>query len=242
MKTRAALCFGGGKPWTVVDVDVDPPRAEEVQVRMVYAGLCHSDEHLRLNDMKPPKELMEMTGMIAPYPTIGGHEGAGIIESVGPGVTALSPGDHVATSFIPSCGQCRWCGNGMQFLCDRGIATMGGPMVSDRTFRYRHEGEPINRMAQLGTFSECMVCHDSSVVKIDRDVPLQIAAVVSCGVATGYGSAVDRGGIRPGETVVVIGCGGVGSGALIGAKAAGAGRMIAGGPVEFTTEMATALG
>jgi NDMA-dependent alcohol dehydrogenase len=240
--TQAAVCFGPGEDWKVVDVELRDPTAFEVQVRLCYAGLCHTDEHLRLGDLDLPDEAVQELGGTGMYPTVGGHEGSGIVEAVGSGVRTLQPGDHVATSFVPSCGTCHWCATGRQNLCDLGVHVLGGPMIDDRTWRYFHEGQPLNRVSQLGTFARKMVCHEKSLVKIDADVPLRTAALISCGVATGYGSAVNRGGTKPGDVVVIVGCGGVGSGALLGAIAAGARRVVGVDPIAYKREHAMSLG
>ena len=128
-------------------------------------------------------------------------------------MTQVAVGDHVAVSFIPSCGTCFWCASGRQNLCDLGMMTLAGGMISDGTYRYHLGGENLNRMAQLGTFADEMVCHENSVVRINPWDNMKAAALISCGIATGFGSAVDRAKVKPGETVVVVGCGGVGSGA-----------------------------
>ena len=141
-------------------------------------------------------------------------------------------------SFIPACGTCFWCASGRQNLCDLGMTTLAGPMIADGTWRYHLGDQPLNRMTQLGTFAEQMVFHESSLVKIDPGASMKAAALISCGISTGFGSAVDRAKVRPGETVVVVGCGGVGSGAIQGARLAGARDIMAVDPVPFKTEKA----
>jgi NDMA-dependent alcohol dehydrogenase len=145
-------------------------------------------------------------------------------------------------SFIPSCGTCHWCASGRQNLCDLGMATLAGGMISDGTYRYHLGGENLNRMAQLGTFADEMVCHENSLVRIEPYANMKAAALISCGISTGFGSAVDRGKVKPGETVVVVGCGGVGSGAIQGARIAGARTIIAVDPVPFKLEKAKEVG
>jgi S-(hydroxymethyl)glutathione dehydrogenase/alcohol dehydrogenase len=161
------------------------------------------------------------------FPFIGGHEGSGVVESVGDNVNDLAPGDHVSVSFIPSCGRCEYCVSGRPFICDLGAYTLAGPMISDGTWRHRFGEQNLNRYAQLGTFSECIVVHEASLIKIDPWYDLRAAALISCGLATGFGSAANRGGVKPGDVVAVIGCGGVGSGAIQGAVHAGARAVIA---------------
>jgi S-(hydroxymethyl)glutathione dehydrogenase/alcohol dehydrogenase len=239
---RAAVCTAPHEPWRTLDVELDPPRRREVRVKMVWAGLCHSDEHVRHGTIGAPPEVLELLGVTSTFPVLGGHEGAGVVTEVGPDVTQVAEGDHVALSFIPSCGVCFWCASGRQNLCDLGLATLGGPMISDGTYRYRLDGQPLNRMAQLGTFADEVVCHENSLVRIEPWQDLRAAALISCGVATGFGSAVDRGRVKPGETVVVAGCGGVGSGAIQGARLSGARHVVAVDPVGWKLERAMEIG
>ena len=242
MKVRAAVCTGLNKPWTTHEIDIDEPHAHEVTVAMSYAGMCHSDEHLRTGDISASEDTLAMLGVPSMFPVIGGHEGSGIVEAVGDNVSNVAPGDHVAMSFIPACGTCHWCASGRQHLCDLGIYTLVGPMFSDYTWRHHLEGTPLNRMTQLGTFSEKIVVNEASLVKIPEDASLKAAALISCGISTGFGSAVDRGRVAPGEVVVVIGAGGVGSGAIQGAKLAGASAVIVVDPNESKIERAKNIG
>ncbi len=240
--TRAAVCRGIGQPWRTEEIEIDPPGEREVRVRLVWAGMCHSDEHLRSGALGASPDVLELLGIASMFPIVGGHEGAGIVTEVGPNVTQVAMGDHVATSFIPSCGTCFWCASGRQYLCDLGLSTLAGPMISDGTYRYRLDGAPLNRMAQLGTFAEEMVCHENSLVRLDPGRDLRAAALISCGISTGFGSAVERGKVKPGETVVVVGCGGVGSGAIQGARIAGARHIVAVDPVPSKLERARLIG
>ena len=242
MKIRAAVCSGLEEPWKVEEVDIEPPGPHEVLVQMAYAGMCHSDEHLRTGDMSVDPEILPVFDVDSMFPMIGGHEGAGIVTEVGPGVESLVVGDHVAASFIPACGRCFWCASGRQYLCDLGMSILAGPMMSDGQWRYHLDGQKVNRMTQLGTFSDTVLANEASLVKIDQGVSLKAAALISCGISTGFGSAVDRAKVKPGETVVVIGCGGVGSGALQGAKIAGARYIIAVDPIPFKVEKAKQIG
>jgi NDMA-dependent alcohol dehydrogenase len=228
MQVRAAIVTEQNGPWHAETIEIDEPHAHEVKVKMAFAGLCHSDEHIRTGDMVPSAELVNiLTGRDSAYPVIGGHEGAGVVESVGENVTDVQPGDHVAVSFIPSCGRCESCASGRQYLCDLGAHTLVGPMISDGTWRHHFGEESLNRVCQLGTFSEYIVVHEASLIRIDPWYDLRAAALISCGVSTGFGAAVSRGGTKPGDTVAVIGCGGVGSGAIQGAVHAGARAVIA---------------
>jgi S-(hydroxymethyl)glutathione dehydrogenase/alcohol dehydrogenase len=172
---------------------------------------------------------------------IGGHEGAGIVEQVGEGVLDIAPGDHVVCSFLPTCGRCRWCSTGHQNLCDSGANLLAGSMM-DGTFRFHSGEQDLGAMCMLGTFSERAVVSRNSVVKVDDDIPLEKAALVGCGVPTGWGSAVYAAEVRPGDTVVIFGIGGIGINAVQGAKHAGARHIIAVDPVAFKREKALEFG
>jgi len=242
MKARAGILHGVGQEWQVEEIDVDPPKVGEVLVHWKYAGMCHSDEHFVTGDMVPPPEMMAMMGGGSFFPVLGGHEGAGIVAEVGPGVTSLKPGDHVSASFVPSCGRCRYCSTGKQNLCDNGAGTLTKGMITDGTSRHSVGGEAITVMAGVGTFSEMACVSEMSLIKVDDDLPLNAVALVSCGVATGWGSACSRANVEPGDTVVVVGIGGIGINAVQGARMAGAKRVIAVDPVEFKREKAMELG
>lgn len=229
MKTRAAILWGLEEEWSVEEVELDDPEHGEVMVKLAASGLCHSDEHLRTGDIP------------IPFPVIGGHEGAGVVEKVGPGVTDLDVGDHVVLAFIPSCGKCRYCTSGMSNLCDLGAGIVLGPQL-DGTYRFHARGEEVGQMCILGTFSPYTVVNQDSVVKINKDIPLDRAALVGCGVATGFGSAVNTAEVAPGEVVVVMGCGGIGMNAIQGARLAGARAIIALDPVETKREHAQTFG
>ncbi|HEX5144914.1 MAG TPA: NDMA-dependent alcohol dehydrogenase [Mycobacterium sp.] len=247
MKCRAAVLQGIGADWEIEEITLDPPRDGEVLVKMAVAGVCHSDDHYTTGDGVMAPELaamVEAMGGIAPdyFPLIGGHEGAGVVEAVGPGVRDLKPGDHVATSFIPACGACRWCVSGMTYLCDNGALMFSKGMTTDGTPR-RHLGDvDLTAMTQLGTFAEYAVVAKESVIKIDESIPFEAASLVSCGVTTGWGSATVGVGTQPGDTVVVVGTGGVGINAVQGARAAGANAVVAVDPVEFKRDSAKFFG
>ncbi|MBM3639698.1 MAG: NDMA-dependent alcohol dehydrogenase [Actinobacteria bacterium] len=243
MKSKAAIIHGLNQEWSVEEIDIQAPKQNEVIVHWKAAGMCHSDEHLVTGDMVPPQEYWELMGITDFFPMIGGHEGAGVVVEVGPGVTDLAVGDHVSASFVPSCGRCRYCSTGRQNLCDLGSQTFIGGMITDGTHRhFQKNGEPVTLMAKLGTFSEYACVATNSLIKIDKDIPLEAAALVSCGVATGWGSATARAQTKPGDTVVVVGVGGIGMNAVQGAKMAGAKRVIAVDPVEFKREKAMEFG
>lgn len=247
MKCQAAILRGVGKNWEVCEIELDQPRHGEVLVRMATAGICHTDDHFATGDAVPSTELVAMmraAGMATPdwFPLIGGHEGAGIVEEVGPGVSSLQPGDHVGMSFIPACGKCRWCVSGQSYICDVGANLFAKEMITDGTVR-RHLGEEaLMATTQLGTFSEYVVTSEDSLIKIDESIPFHAASLVSCGVTTGWGSATVSAGTQPGDTVVVIGIGGVGMNALQGARGAGAKYVIGVDPVEFKRDSAPQFG
>jgi NDMA-dependent alcohol dehydrogenase len=242
MKSRAAVLWGVNQDWKIEEIDVDPPKAGEVLVNWKAAGLCHSDEHLVTGDMVPPKEYWPLMGIEDFFPILGGHEGAGVVVEVGPGVTTVAVGDHVSASFIPSCGRCKSCSTGRQNLCDNGAGTFVGGMITDGTHRHHINGKPVTLMAKVGTFSEYACVAENSIIKVESDYPLECVALVSCGVATGWGSAVSRAGVSAGDNVVVVGIGGIGINAVQGAKMAGAVRVIAIDPVEFKREKAMEMG
>jgi S-(hydroxymethyl)glutathione dehydrogenase/alcohol dehydrogenase len=230
MTTRAAVLHTPGQDWEITELDLDEPKDYEVLIRFKAAGLCHSDEHIR-----------EEGGSHIRMPLVGGHEGAGIVQAVGAGVTRVQPGDHVVTSYIPACGKCRYCSTGHQNLCDRGLYA-GVGCLQDETFRFHRDGEDFGGFCALGTFSDWAVVSEYSCVGIDDDIPFEVAALVGCGVTTGWCSAVRAGETRAGDTVVIFGIGGVGINAVQGARFAGAANVIAIDPNPFKLEMASRLG
>lgn len=187
MKMKAAILWGLDQEWSVEDVELDDPKEGEVMIKLAASGLCHSDEHLATGDIP------------IPFPVVGGHEGAGVIHKVGPGVTDLEVGDHVVLAFIPACGKCRYCTSGHSNLCDLGAGIILGPQL-DGTYRFHAKGEDIGQMCMLGTFAPYTVANQDSVVKIDKDIPLDKAALVGCGVTTGFGSAVNTAEVKPANT------------------------------------------
>jgi NDMA-dependent alcohol dehydrogenase len=229
MKTKAAVVYEPGKRIEVEELDLDGPQAGEVLIRFLYAGLCHSDVHVAQGDL--PARL----------PMVLGHEGAGIIEEVGPGVTRVAPGDHVVCSFIPSCGTCRYCATGRQSICDMGAAILEGNLPGPR-FPITGPGGQYGAFCMLGTFSQYGVIHQNSAVKVDDDLPLDKAVLVGCGVPTGWGSAVNAAKVSPGDTVAIYGVGGIGINAVQGARYAGAKNVVAIDPLENKREKAMELG
>ncbi|MFC8530024.1 NDMA-dependent alcohol dehydrogenase [Nocardia sp. NPDC057227] len=211
MKTKGAVLWGLDTSWSVEEIEIGEPRAGEVAVRLETAGLCRADHNL-------------VTGAIpmSAFPVLGGHEGAGVVTAVGPGVSDLAAGDHVVTSFLPSCGRCPSCQAGVHNLCDLGAGLLAGTSVTDRSFRVHARGRPVHPMSLVGTFAPYAVVHRASVVKIDPSIPFDIACLAGCQITTGYGSAVHTARIAPGEDVAIIGLGGVGASALQGAVLSGA--------------------
>jgi NDMA-dependent alcohol dehydrogenase len=230
IESRAAILWEQPGRWQVSTVTLDEPGPGEVLVEMVATGLCHSDDHVRTGDSTAHH-----------LPLCGGHEGAGIVRRVGPGVYGLAEGDHIVTSFIPSCGRCRWCAQGLQQLCDNGAKIMAGAQL-DGTYRMHHGGTDVGTMAMLGTFSEWQVLDQLSCVKVRPDVPLETVCIVACAVPTGWGSAVNGGHVGPGDVVVVMGVGGIGINAVQGARYVGAAHVVAVDPVAFKREAALKLG
>jgi NDMA-dependent alcohol dehydrogenase len=229
MRTRTAVLYAPGEPIRVEEIELDPPKEHEVQVRMVAAGICHSDYHIVSGDV--PSYL----------PMALGHEGAGIVEEVGPLVTSVKPGDHVVLTFIPSCGTCRYCTSGHSNLCNKGASILMGPQL-DGTFRMHSSTADVGQMCVISTFSERTVVPDESVVKIEDYYPLNRAVLVGCGVPTGVGAVIHRAKIEPGSTVMVIGCGGIGMNVVQGAAIAGARMIIAVDKVDFKLEKAKEFG
>jgi len=229
MKTRAALLLESPGRYEVHDVDLDPPKDHEVLVRMVASGLCHSDVHYLVGDQ--PTHV----------PMCAGHEGAGIVEEVGRSVVSLKPGDHVVASFIPSCGRCRYCASGRSNLCTMGAVMLSGPQL-DGTYRMHLDGRDVHQFLTISTMSAWSVVSEHSLVKIPDDVPLETVCLLGCGVGTGFGSAVYAAEVGPGDTVIVMGVGGVGINAVQGAAIAGATTVIGVDPVAFKQTMALKVG
>jgi len=227
---KAAVCRELNEPLSIEEVDLEAPKAGEVKVKMGASGVCHSD-------------LSVQNGtLFGSYPIVLGHEGAGVIEEIGEGVEGLAPGDHVVISWVPQCGHCYFCQHGQGYLCEAGAAGMATGGLLDGTPRFSKDGTPIMQMACTGTFSEAVVIPAIGAVKIPNDVPLDIAALIGCGVLTGVGAAVNTADIKAGDTVVVVGCGGVGLNVIQGAVIAGATRVIAVDMLENKLKMAEQFG
>jgi NDMA-dependent alcohol dehydrogenase len=233
MKTRGAVIMKAPGHYEVVDLDVDEPRQDELQVAMVASGLCHSDDHIATGDMP-----------VGAYPFCGGHEGAGVVSKVGPNTKGWEVGDHVIFSFLPGCGRCRWCASGHQNLCDLGATLLVGSRFDDATSFRMHleDGTNVGQMCGIGTFAEHTTVAVDSAVKVDKDLPLEKVCLLGCGVGTGWGSAVNSAEVRPGDTVIVMGVGGIGINAVQGAAHAGASNVVAVDPIAFKREKAMELG
>ena len=227
---KAALCGGIDQALEVVDAALEDPKAGEVRVRIAASGVCHSD-------------LSVTNGtLLSPLPSILGHEGAGVVEAVGEGVTSVEPGDHVVLSFVPQCGTCYFCTHDTPECCETGFIAMAMGSQLDMTSRFSVDGTPVHQMSGLGTFSEELVCPEISTVKIDKEMPLAAAALIGCGVLTGFGAAANTAKVGAGDTVAVIGCGGVGLNVIQGAKLSGAERIIAIDMFDSKLELATQFG
>ena len=229
MQTRGAVIRQAPGKFEVVDLEVDDPREGEIQVKMVASGMCHSDDHARTGDLP------------AITPLIGGHEGSGIVREVGEGVSRVAPGDKVVFSFVPACGHCQSCADGHSNLCDNGSALLIGAQL-DGTTRHHARDQDVWTMVCLGTFARHTVVNEMSCVKVEDDVPLELACLLGCGVTTGWGSAVYAAEVKPGEDVVVIGVGGIGAAAVQGARLAGARNIFAIDPVELKQKQALGFG
>jgi NDMA-dependent alcohol dehydrogenase len=227
MLTRGAVVRAPGADFEIVELEVAEPGPGEVLVKMAFAGLCHSDEHLRHSGGR--------------YPIVAGHEGSAVVLEVGEGVTRVQPGDHVVTAILPVCGACRYCAVGRTNLCDKGATISTGQLPSGR-WPLRLEDEPLGGLCLVGAFSEHTILSEYSCVRIEPHVPMDTAALLACAVPTGWGSAVYSGGVRPGDTVVVVGLGGVGVNAVQGAVHAGALHVVGVDPVAMKREFAMSLG
>lgn len=230
MKAQGSVLYEVGGKWTVEELELDDPKDFEVQIQVMASGLCHSDDHFQTGDI--PVTL----------PLVGGHEGAGVVTKVGSKVSRVSVGDHVATLFIPACGKCRYCATGRSYICNNGAGMEHGLAMDDTARFHLPDGTGIGAVTRLGSWANYLVCHESQAVKIDDDIPFDVACLVSCGVATGYGAAVNGGPVHAGDIVLVMGVGGVGMNAVQGARIAGADRIIVAEPVEWKRNAALDFG
>ena len=229
MKTRGAIARAVGLDWEVVDLELQGPKEHEVLIEVHASGLCHSDLHITDGDLQ------------VELPFVGGHEGAGIVREVGSGVTRVEVGDHVCTSYIPGCGTCRYCARGQSYVCDNGYLMEKG-MAMDGTPRFSLGGEGLGAQCRLGTFASHLVCSEQQAIRIGDDIPFEVACLVACGVATGFGAAVNVGEVGPGDVVLILGMGGVGVNAVQGAARAGADHVIVVDPVADKRARAAEFG
>ncbi|PKO58948.1 MAG: S-(hydroxymethyl)glutathione dehydrogenase/class III alcohol dehydrogenase [Betaproteobacteria bacterium HGW-Betaproteobacteria-19] len=216
IKSRAAVAWAAKQPLEITEVDVAPPKAGEVLVRIVATGVCHTDA-FTLSGADPE-------GI---FPTILGHEGGGIVEAIGEGVTSVAVGDHVIPLYTPECGKCKFCLSGKTNLCQAIRATQGKGLMPDGTSRFSKNGKPIFHYMGTSTFSEYTVLPEISVAKIQKDAPLEKVCLLGCGVTTGIGAVLNTAKVEPGATVAVFGLGGIGLSAIIGAAMAKASRIVA---------------
>ena len=216
IKSRAAVAWAAKQPLEITTVDVAPPKAGEVLVRIVATGVCHTDAYT-LSGADPE-------GI---FPAILGHEGGGIVEAVGEGVTSVAVGDHVIPLYTPECGKCKFCLSGKTNLCQAIRATQGKGLMPDGTSRFSKDGKPIYHYMGTSTFSEYTVLPEISVAKISKDAPLEKVCLLGCGVTTGIGAVLNTAKVEAGATVAVFGLGGIGLSAIIGAVMAKASRIVA---------------
>ena len=227
---RAAVLRKVNAPFSLEEVDLAPPEDGEVQIRLAASGVCHSDWNV-------------VTGATSnPLPTVLGHEGAGVVEAVGPRVETVSEGDHVVLSWLPACGRCFYCTSGRQVLCDVAMADMFRGTLPGGALRLSRNGDPLYHYSYLSAFAERCVVPEGSCVPIRNDAPLDVAALVGCAAMTGFGAVVNRARVRPGSTVAVFGAGGVGLSAVLAGRFAGARTIVAVDPVLFRRERALDLG
>jgi NDMA-dependent alcohol dehydrogenase len=227
---RAAVLRAVNEPLSIEEVELAPPGPGEVSIRLAASGVCHSDWNV-ISGTTPN-----------PLPVVLGHEGPAVVEETGEGVTTLTEGDHVVLSWLPSCGRCFYCSIGRPVLCEWSTPAMLAGTMPDGTTRLSSNGDRHHHYSFLSTFAERCVVPQTSCVRIRKDAPLAVAALVGCAVMTGVGAVINRARVKPGSTVAVFGAGGVGLSAILGAKLAGAGTIVAIDPVPFKRELAVELG
>jgi len=231
MKCRAAVAFGPGQPLQIVEIDVEPPRAGEVLVRITHTGVCHTDAFTLSGD--DPEGI---------FPAVLGHEGGGIVEQVGEGVTSVAVGDHVIPLYTAECRECRFCKSGKTNLCQAVRATQGKGLMPDGTTRFSYQGQPVFHYMGTSTFSEYTVVPEISLAKIDPTAPLEKVCLLGCGVTTGIGAVHNTAKVKKGDTVAVFGLGGIGLAVIQGARQAGASRIIGVDINPSKFELATSMG
>ena len=231
IKSRAAIAWGPKQPLSIEEVDVMPPQAGEVRVRIIATGVCHTDAFTLSGD--DPEGI---------FPVILGHEGGGIVESVGEGVTSVQVGDHVIPLYTPECGECKFCLSGKTNLCQKIRETQGKGLMPDGTTRFFKDGQPIFHYMGCSTFSEYTVLPEISLAKVNKEAPLEEVCLLGCGVTTGMGAVMNTAKVEEGATVAIFGIGGIGLAAIIGATMARASRIIAIDINESKFELARQLG
>ncbi len=231
IKSKAAVAWGPGQPLKIEEVDVMLPKAGEVLVRIVATGVCHTDAFTLSGD--DPEGV---------FPAILGHEGGGIVEQVGEGVTSVQVGDHVIPLYTPECGECKFCLSGKTNLCQKIRATQGKGLMPDGTTRFYLDGKPIFHYMGCSTFSEYTVLPEISLAKVNKSAPLEEICLLGCGVTTGMGAVMNTAKVEEGATVAIFGLGGIGLSAIIGATMAKASRIIAIDINESKFELARKLG
>jgi S-(hydroxymethyl)glutathione dehydrogenase/alcohol dehydrogenase len=215
MQVKAAICWGPNQPLAVDRIDLAGPKAGECLVRLVATGVCHTDAYTMSG--RDPSGL---------FPTVLGHEGGGVVEEVGPGVTSLAVGDHVIPLYIPECRNCRFCTSHRTNLCGALLATQGKGLMPDGTSRLAHKGTMLHHYMGTSTFAEYTVVPEVALAKIRKDAPLETVCLLGCGVTTGIGAVLNTAKVEPGSTVAVFGLGGIGLSVVQGAVMAGAERII----------------
>jgi len=231
IKSKAAIAWEAGKPLSIEEVDVMPPQKGEVLVRIVATGVCHTDAFTLSGD--DPEGV---------FPSILGHEGGGIVEQVGEGVTSVEVGDHVIPLYTAECGECKMCTSGKTNLCSAVRETQGKGLMPDGTTRFYKDGQPIYHYMGTSTFSEYTVLPEISLAKVNKEAPLEEVCLLGCGVTTGMGAVMNTAKVEEGATVAIFGLGGIGLSAIIGATMAKAGRIIAIDINESKFELAKKLG
>ena len=231
IKSKAAIAWGPGQPLSIEEIDVMAPQKGEVRVRIVASGVCHTDAFTLSGD--DPEGI---------FPCVLGHEGGGIVESIGEGVTSVAVGDHVIPLYTPECGECKYCKSGKTNLCQKIRETQGKGLMPDGTTRFHHNGKPIYHYMGCSTFSEYTVLPEISLAKVNPAAPLEEVCLLGCGVTTGIGAVVNTAKVEEGATVAVFGLGGIGLSAIIGAVMAKASRIIAIDINESKFDLARQLG
>lgn len=231
MKSRAAVAIAAGQPLEITQIDVQGPQAGEVLVRMVATGVCHTDAFTLSGE--DPEGL---------FPAILGHEGGGVVEEIGAGVTSVAVGDHVIPLYTPECGECSFCTSGKTNLCQKIRVTQGQGLMPDGTSRFSLNGKPVFHYMGTSTFSEYSVMPEISLAKINRSAPLDKVCLLGCGITTGIGAVLNTAKVEAGATVAVFGLGGIGLSVVQGAVMAGASRIVAVDLNDDKFEMAKMLG